>query len=109
MLTQSRKFTGEEIKHVESSIEELNDQIRNERKKLDLTVEQTKWLTDQFDELKSLASHTTKRQWKHTLVGIVAGLSMQVAYNPERTNAIFALIGKALDWLIQTSYYLPAG
>lgn len=108
-VDESSSFTPDEIERIGTSVDQVVEEIRANQNSLGLLSEQANYLIGEIDDLKRLAKHTTKRQLRQTLVGILFAFSLQIGYDLDRTKQLLELVGKAFDWLVELSYYLPKG
>ena len=106
-VEQNEGFTPDEITRVDRSVAELTARVRKERRKLGLSDEEVESVTRSFEELKRIARSADKRQFGLFVVGVLVTLSLQIAYDPERTRQLAQLVAQAFDWLLALGRLLP--
>ncbi len=101
--TSNTPFTNDEQKHLVSQIKEIENYSKAS---FNLSKEQLKFISLRLDYLKESAKRQGRRDWLHTVIGILVTIIVGVGLAPEQAGELFRFAANILKHVLKGT--LPA-
>jgi hypothetical protein len=97
-------FTVDERRQITEHLARVEGQIAVSRS---LSVEQTRFLHERLEDMRTAAERLGRKDWQIFALGIVATLIISAAFAPDEARAVAQEVAQALNWLATHSPRLP--